>query len=745
MALPLPVLPRRLAVAAVVAALAAAVTAVPLRAVVADEGDAFAAGLVAVGAPAPAVVRAGEDAATRAPVRPALRAALTGTPTSSFVVSYTGFTTAQRAAFQSAVDVWSRIVVSSVPIRVRATLSRLEPGVLGSAGPGNAYRSAADDSYYAAALADALSGRDLEPGGVDVEAEFTNDPGLFYFGTDGQVPAGQYDFPTTVLHEIGHGLGFLGGLEVVDGVGTYDPGSADPAPFVYDRSVVRRTSTGDVRVLSYPRGSRALAEALQSGALLWDGASATRAASTKPRLYAPATYEPGSSVGHLDEATYRPGTANALMTPLIGAREVVRDPGPIAVAMLEDTGWRLSAAADPTPDASPSPSPAGSFAPTPAPTEGAAVPGSRFTASSPVRVLDTRDGAGRVPPGGTVDLQLAGAHGVPSDATAVVLNVTGVAATASTDVRVYPATSGSTVPAVSTLNLPTGGTRANLATVALGPTGAVRLRNTSGSVHLLADLSGWYAPSAAAGFFPLDPQRVLDTRTGMASTSPALGPGQVLDLRVAGTASVPATATAVVLNVTAVGATRSTDVRVYPTRRGDPSVPVVSALNTGPGGPVPNLVVARVGDDGSVRLRNASGSVALVADLFGWYGEGAEGALFRTVVPTRLLDTRPDRLEGGQVLDVDTDASGVVPSGATAVALNVTGVGASASTDLRAYPTPLTATSRPPGTSVLNLVRGQTAAAAAQVRTGNGQAVRVYSNSGTVAVLVDVAGWFGPG
>ena len=36
------------------------------------------------------------------------------------------------------------------------------------------------------------------------------------------------------------------------------------------------------------------------------------------------------------------------------------------------------------------------------------------------------------------------------------------------------------------------------------------------------------------------------------------------------------------------------------------------------------------------------------------------------------------------------------------------------------------------------------AADAAIVRTGNGSAVRFYNNSGSVALLADVAGWFGP-
>jgi hypothetical protein len=93
---------------------------------------------------------------------------------------------------------------------------------------------------------------------------------------------------------------------------------------------------------------------------------------------------------------------------------------------------------------------------------------------------------------------------------------------------------------------------------------------------------------------------------------------------VAGAGTVPAMATAVVLNVTAVGATQSTDVRVYPTPP-DAAVPLVSNLNVLGGQTVPNAVLATVGRDGSIRLRNASGSLRLIVDLAGWYGPTGDG------------------------------------------------------------------------------------------------------------------------
>jgi hypothetical protein len=60
--------------------------------------------------------------------------------TASFVVNYSGFTPEAQAAFQHAVNIWSNIVVSSVPIVINANWTPLGAGVLGSAGPTFIYR-----------------------------------------------------------------------------------------------------------------------------------------------------------------------------------------------------------------------------------------------------------------------------------------------------------------------------------------------------------------------------------------------------------------------------------------------------------------------------------------------------------------------------------------------------------------------------------------------------------------------------
>lgn len=366
---------------------------------------------------------------------------------------------------------------------------------------------------------------------------------------------------------------------------------------------------------------------------------------------------------------------------------------------------------------------------------------STFTALEPVRILDTRDGAGLpVGPGGTVDVLVADGLRVPQGATAVVLNVTATGASASTDVRAYPTPIGDEPPpTVSNLNVVAGSTVANLVHVKVGAGGAVRLRNQSGSVHLVVDLSGYFAEQAGSTHVGVDPRRLLDTRDEGAP----LPAGEVRDLPVAGVANgAPADATAVVLTVTAVGATRSTDIRVWPRRDADP--PLVSNLNPPPGRPVAASVVVGVGDGGEVSLRSSAGAVHVVVDLAGWYVPTADGSAFHPVAPTRLTDTRTtsSAVGPGEVLDVQVAGAGAIPFPATAVVLNVTAVGASATTDVRAYPTPVG--SAVPLASSLNVVRGETRPNAVVATVGRDGSVRLRNGAGTVHLVVDLAGWFAP-
>ncbi len=123
-----------------------------------------------------------------------------------------------------------------------------------------------------------------------------------------------------------------------------------------------------------------------------------------------------------------------------------------------------------------------------------------FASLSPTRILDTRSGLGATGPvaaGATAQLQVLGRGGVPATGvSAVVLNVTVVAPSAGGFVTVFPG--GTSVPSASNLNFFTGQTVPNLVVVQVGTDGKVQLRNgAAGSLHLLADVAGWYRATTA--------------------------------------------------------------------------------------------------------------------------------------------------------------------------------------------------------------------------------------------------------
>ncbi len=262
--------------------------------------------------------------------------------TSSFVVNYdAGFDAnpAAKAAFQYAVDQWSNAIASSVPIVVDATFSALPPGVLGSAGPVNVSANFTGrpiaNTWYPIALANALNGNDLDAANPDIDATFSSSYSGFYFGTDGNT-AGKLDFASVVLHEIGHGLGFLGAYTVGGGIGDICCGLG--APLAYDRF----TSSNGQALDELPTPSAALGNALQSQNVQFSGPQTLAAGFGAAILYAPASWQGGSSYSHLNEFTYNPGNPNSLMTPAIGVNEVIHSPGPLTLGILGDTGWSVS-------------------------------------------------------------------------------------------------------------------------------------------------------------------------------------------------------------------------------------------------------------------------------------------------------------------------------------------------------------------------------------------------------------------
>jgi hypothetical protein len=267
-----------------------------------------------------------------------------GSGTANINVAYVGFSPEAQTAFQSAVDVWASTLDSEVDIFVIAIFDNLGPGVLGAAGSTQIVRDAPGlrrNTWYGNALADKLAGVDLIPGVFDLVAQFNSAFPNWYFGTDGNTPPGDFDFKTVVLHELGHGLNFFGGMtyDSFTGVGSYGFG-IDPAfPTIYDQFADTRPGRQLVKTNKFPNPSVTLGDALIGDQIQFSGSS-TKSTTRGERaiLYTPNNWRPGSSYSHLDEVIYS-GTVDGLMTPFLARGESYQSPGPIVYAMFDDMGW----------------------------------------------------------------------------------------------------------------------------------------------------------------------------------------------------------------------------------------------------------------------------------------------------------------------------------------------------------------------------------------------------------------------
>jgi bacillolysin len=244
----------------------------------------------------------------------------------------------------------------------------------------------------------------------------------------------------------------------------------------------------------------------------------------------------------------------------------------------------------------------------------------------PARLLDSRQGAptfdgqstgiGLRAAGSFTQVQVTGRAGVPSDASAAVLNVTVTGAQAPGYATVYPC--GSTPPTASNLNYVAGATVPNAAVAKIGKAGRVCVF-TQSPIHLVVDVVGYFP--ATAVFSPLVPARLLETRPGQPTFDGqgqgggARPAGSVTQVQVIGRASIPASATAVAINVTITAAQAPGFATVYPC--GD-SPPNASNLNYLAGSTVANLVLAKLGPGGTVCVFTQS-AADIIVDVNGYF------------------------------------------------------------------------------------------------------------------------------
>ncbi|MFM8311673.1 MAG: CAP domain-containing protein [Ilumatobacteraceae bacterium] len=155
---------------------------------------------------------------------------------------------------------------------------------------------------------------------------------------------------------------------------------------------------------------------------------------------------------------------------------------------------------------------------------------------------------------------------LPDTASTAVLNVTAVNAASGGYVTLYPCDTAR--PTVSTLNVPKGATRQNLAIVPISATGEICVY-THSEMDIRVDLVGYFAADGLAEVTPTQPTRVIDTRDtlrplmnfNMGGMPVPAGASRAVVLR--GDRGIPANAQALSLNVTVVPGTSSGTLTVF--------------------------------------------------------------------------------------------------------------------------------------------------------------------------------------
>jgi hypothetical protein len=256
------------------------------------------------------------------------------------------------ATFQLAGVLWSRYLVTTVPVVVELRWRQLGPKVLAHALPSHLVLGEPGlpraDLLYPVALANQLAGRDLTPGPclagspppgspetADLVIEVNSGVGAWHTELHHHVPPDRLELLSVALHEMAHGLGLASSADGAGPLGRIGRRyGGEVIPNVYDRHLVRASDSLRLTALDDPRE---LAAALRSGDVHFDGRAARAVHGGSVPLHAPEQWDRGSSISHLDPHVFD-GTEHMLLRP--GARfGVAARPSRLVVAMLDDLGW----------------------------------------------------------------------------------------------------------------------------------------------------------------------------------------------------------------------------------------------------------------------------------------------------------------------------------------------------------------------------------------------------------------------
>ncbi len=243
----------------------------------------------------------------------------------------------------------------------------------------------------------------------------------------------------------------------------------------------------------------------------------------------------------------------------------------------------------------------------------------RYTPLAPTRLMDSRIGAGtdaRLTGGETVELPVVGVANVPTNASAVALNVTGILPSLDAYVTAYPC---GDLPPTSSLNPAVGHITPNLVMAQVSTKGTVCLF-TNAPVDLVVDVVGYVSSATSNKFTPSTPFRFTDTRDPSRPEMSAgqngvrLAAGQTLTIPMAGVRGIPQNARAISANITAVDGMAGGFLTAWPCG----AIPTASNVNYELATPVANAAELPLSASGSICIYS-SASAQVIVDVNGWW------------------------------------------------------------------------------------------------------------------------------
>ncbi|TQV66285.1 hypothetical protein FKG94_27200 [Exilibacterium tricleocarpae] len=260
---------------------------------------------------------------------------------------------AQRlAVISEATRIWAAVLDIRVDVALDISFEALEcdntSAVVGVASPVSVFRNfrgaPKNDTWYVSALANTLAGVDLGPDERDIEAVFNGSLGTpgclgganFYYGFDRNAGFNQIDLLHIVLHELGHGLGFISLIDINTGglLNGFNDTFTD--------------NLRDAGFVPYSALSNSQRQAAITSQTVWGGAAVSAGidtldfgavsagAVTAVPMFTPATLDEGSSLSHW-AGTLAPEELMEPNTPQLGVRLL----SALDIGSMLDMAWPL--------------------------------------------------------------------------------------------------------------------------------------------------------------------------------------------------------------------------------------------------------------------------------------------------------------------------------------------------------------------------------------------------------------------